>query len=81
MSLFCLTAFLCYIHVSDLNMPVQAGNKQSLRAEKRRLKALLEEATRENDKAEALVAAIKREKEVMRLMIAALEGSSPVSSE
>jgi len=67
--------------VSVSRMPVQNGNGQSLRAERRRVKALLGETTCDNDKAEALVAAMKREKEVMRLVIAALEGSPPVESE
>ena len=67
--------------VPDLRMPVQDENKQSLRAEKRRLKALLDKSKRENDKAEALVAAIDREKEVMRLMLAAFGGSFPADSE
>jgi hypothetical protein len=44
-------------------MPVQSENRRSLRAkERRRLKALLEEAKSDNDKAEALNAAMKERK-------------------
>ena len=61
-------------------MPVQSENRQSLRVERRRIKALLEKAKRENDRGEALVEAMKREKEFMKLLIAALEGSPSVES-
>ena len=67
--------------IPDTRMSVQDKNRRSLRAERKRIKALLDEAISDNDKAEVLVAAMKREKEVMRLVIAALEGSPPAESE
>jgi len=61
-------------------MPVPSENRQSLRVERRRLEALLKEAKRENDRADALVEVMKREIEFKKLLIAALEGCPPVES-
>ena len=61
-------------------MPVQDENRRFSRAERRRMKALLEEAKSENDKAETVNVAMKEKEEFMRLLIAALEGYPPVES-
>ena len=73
--------FIFYVLlISDLRMPVQSENRQSLRVQRRRLKALLDKATRDNDKAEAMNAAMERKIELMKLLIVALEGCPPVES-
>jgi len=66
-------------------MPVQDENKRFSRAERRRrlerrLEALLEEAKSENDQAAAVNLAMKEKEELMRLLIAALEGYPSVES-
>jgi len=54
-------------------MPIQDENRRFSRAERRRMKALLEQAKSENDKAEAVNVAMKEKEEFMRLVMAALE--------
>ena len=70
--------------ISDSRMPVPSENRRSLRVQRRRLErrleALLEEAISDNDRGEALSAAMRRENELMKLLIAALEGCPPVGS-
>ena len=65
-------------------MPVPSENRRSLRVQRRRLErrleALLEEDIIENDRGEALNAAMRRENELMKLLIAALERCPPVES-
>jgi len=61
-------------------MPVQDENRRFSRAERRRMKALLEEAKNENDKAEAVNVAMNEKEQFMRLLIAALEGNPSVES-
>ena len=66
-------------------MPVQDENRRFSRAERRRrsekrLEALLEEAKSENDQAEAVNVAMKEKEELMRLVIASLEGHPSVES-
>ena len=61
-------------------MPVQDENRRFSRAERRRMKALLEEAKSGNDRGEALNAAMRRENELMNLLIAALQRRPPVES-
>jgi len=66
-------------------MPVQDENRRFSRAERRRrlerrLEALLEEAKSENDQAAAVNLAMKEKEELMRLVIASLEGYPSVES-
>jgi len=60
--------------ISDSRMPVPSENRQSLRVQRRRLEAHLEEAISDNDKGEASNADMRRENELMKLLIAALQG-------
>ena len=57
-------------------MPSQVGNKLSLRAERRRLKAIMEATTLEDDKDEIFLAALIRKIEDLKIKIAALEAAS-----
>jgi hypothetical protein len=57
-------------------MPSQVGNKPSLRAERRRLKAIMEATTLEDDKDEIFLAALIRKIEDLKIKIAALEAAS-----
>ena len=66
-------------------MPVQDENRRFSRAERtrrleRRLEALLEEVKSENDQAAAVNLAMKEKEELMRLVIASLEGYPSVES-
>ena len=55
-------------------MPVPSEDRQSLRVQRRRLEAQLEETISDNDKGEASNADMRRENELMKLLIAALQG-------
>jgi hypothetical protein len=57
-------------------MPSQVGNKSSLRAERRKLKAIMEATTLEDDKDEIFLAALVRKIEDLKIKIAALEAAS-----
>ena len=57
-------------------MPSQVGNKPSLRAERRRLKAIMEATALEVDKDEIFLAALIRKIEDLKQKIAALEAAS-----
>jgi hypothetical protein len=57
-------------------MPSQVGNKPSLRAERRKLKAIMEATTLEDDKDEIFLAALIRKIEDLKIKIAALEAAS-----
>ena len=57
-------------------MPSQVGNKLSLRAERRRLKAIMEATTLEDDKDEIFLAALIRKIEDLKIKIVALEAAS-----
>ena len=66
-------------------MPVQDEYKRFSRAERRRrlerrLEALLEEAKSENDQAAAVNLVMKEKEELMRFVIASLEGYPSVES-
>ena len=60
--------------ISDLRMPVPSENRQSLRVQRRRLEADLREATSDNEKGEASNADMRRKIELMKLLMAALQG-------
>jgi len=57
-------------------MPSQVGNKSSLRAERRKLKAIMEATILEDDKDEIFLAALVRKIEDLKIKIAALEAAS-----
>jgi hypothetical protein len=57
-------------------MPSQVGNKSSLRAERRKLKAIMEATTLEDDKDEIFLAALVRKIDDLKIKIAALEAAS-----
>ena len=57
-------------------MPSQVGNKPSLRAEKRRLKAIMEATTLEDDKDEIFLAALVRKIDDLKIKIAVLEAAN-----
>ena len=62
--------------ISDLGMPVPSENRQSLRVQRRRLEADLREATSDNEKGEASNEDMRRKIELMKLLMAALQGCS-----
>ena len=57
-------------------MPSQVGGKFSLRAERRKLKAIMEATTLEDDKDEIFLAALVRKIDDLKIKIAALEAAS-----
>jgi len=57
-------------------MPSQVGNKSSLRAERRKLKAIMEATILEDDKDEIFLAALIRKIDDLKIKIAALEAAS-----
>jgi hypothetical protein len=57
-------------------MPSQVGSKSSLRAERRKLKAIMEATTLEDDKDEIFLAALIRKIDDLKIKIAALEAAS-----
>jgi hypothetical protein len=61
---------------SDLSMPSQVGGKSSLRAERRKLKAIMEATTLEDDKDELFLAALVRKIDDLKIKIAALEAAN-----
>ena len=74
MKLFKLVVFFKRSLISDLRMPAPSENRQSLRVQRRRLEADLREAASDNDKGEASNADKRREIELKKLLIAALQG-------
>jgi len=58
-------------------MPPKVGNKSSLKAERRRLKAILEATTLEFNNDEVFMAALIRKVEDLKTKTAALEAASP----
>jgi hypothetical protein len=57
-------------------MPSQVGSKPSLRAERRKLKAIMEATTLEDDKDEIFLAALVRKIDDLKIKIAALEAAN-----